>query len=197
MYTTNDLPLQDLLALTVRESSADLLLKFPTIKDLAEATEEELTKIKGLGQSRARRILACIELGRRIYAAPAKDIKCINSPQDVYDLLIDMTLLDREKFVVVMLNTKNVIIDVTTISSGTLNSSLVHPREVFKMAIKRSANCIILSHNHPSGNPSPSNEDLEISKRLVDAGKLLGIEVVDHVIIGNKGYVSLKERGVM
>ena len=143
----NNLPLQDLLALTVRESSAVLLLKFPTIKDLAEATEEELTKIKGLGQSRARRILSCIELGRRIYADPSKDIKCINSPQDVYDLLIDMTLLDREKFVVVMLNTKNHVIAVDTISIGTLNSSLVHPREVFKAVIKRSANSVILVHN--------------------------------------------------
>lgn len=193
----NNLPLQDLLALTVRESSADLLLKFPTIKDLADATEEELTKIKGLGQSRARRILVAIELGRRMYAAPAKDIKTINSPKDVYDLLIDMTLLDREKFVVVMLNTKNHVIAVDTISIGTLNSSLVHPREVFKSAIKRSACSLVLCHNHPSSDPTPSKQDLEITNRLVEAGKLLSIEVVDHVIIGSQSYVSLKERGVI
>lgn len=193
----NNLPLQDLLALTVRESSADLLLKFPTIKDLAEATEEELTKIKGLGQSRARRILACIELGRRIYAAPAKEIKTINSPRDVYDLLIDMTILDREKFVVVMLNTKNHVIAVDTISIGTLNSSLVHPREVPKNAIKRSACSLVLCHNHPSGDPTPSTQDLEITERLVEAGKLLCVEVVDHLIICHNRYISLKERGVI
>lgn len=193
----NDLPLQDLLSLTVRESSADLLLKFPTIKDLAEATIEELTKIKGLGQSRARRILAAIELGRRIYVAPAKEIKTINSPQDVHNLLINMTLLDREKFVVVMLNTKNHVIAVDTISVGNLNSSLVHPREVFKMAIKRSSCSLVLCHNHPSGDPTPSTQDLEITERLVEAGKLLGVPVVDHVILSSRGYVSLKERGVI
>ena len=193
----NNLPLQDLLALTLRESSAELLSKFPTIKDLAEATEEELTKIKGLGKSGAMKILACIELGRRIYAAPATDIKSINSPQDVYDLLIEMRLLDREKFSAIFLNTKNHILAFDTISIGTLNSSLVHPREVFKAAIKRSANSVILVHNHPSGDPSPSSEDLEVTRRLVEAGKLLGILVVDHVIIGSQKYVSLKERGIM
>lgn len=113
-----------------------------------------------------------------MYTAPAKAIQCVNSPQDVYDLLIDMTLLDREKFVVVMLNTKNHVIAVDTVSIGTLNSSLIHPREVFKSAIKRSANSVIVSHNHPSGDSTPSNEDLKVTRRLVDAGKLIGIEVV-------------------
>ncbi|MDR3541885.1 MAG: DNA repair protein RadC [Desulfosporosinus sp.] len=193
----NNLPLQDLLALTVRESSTDLLKKFPSITELAEATEEELIKVKGLGKSKAMKILVALELGRRMYTASAKDIVSINSPQDVYDLLIDMTLLDREYFKAIFLNTKNHVIAVETISIGTLNSSLVHPREVFKGAIKRSACSVIPVHNHPSGDPTPSTEDLEITKRLVDAGKLLGILVVDHVIIGSQRYISLKERGVM
>jgi DNA repair protein RadC len=197
MYS--QLNIKDLLSLTVNETTATgLLARFSTITELAEATEEELMKIKGLGHSRAIKILTAIELGRRMYVAPAKDIKRINSPQDVYDLLIDMQLLDRECFKVLNLSTKNQVIAIDTISIGTLDSTLVHPREVFKMAIKRSSFSILVAHCHPSsGDPTPSSEDIEITKRLVDAGKLLGIPVTDHVIIGSQRYVSLKERGVM
>ena len=106
-------------------------------------------------------------------------------------------LLDREYFKAVNLNVKNMVLAVDTISMGSLTSSIVHPRELFKAAIKRSAFSLVLVHNHPSGLPDPSTEDIEVTKRLVDAGKLLGIEVLDHVIIGHNPYVSLKERGVI
>lgn len=190
-----DVPLKDLLSLTVHEATAtELLAKFPTIKEIAEAAPEELAQVKGIGHTRANALLAAIELGKRLYTTPAAEKPIINSPQDVFNLLSDMQFLDREYFKAINLNTKNMILAIDTISIGSLNSSLVHPRELFKAAIKRSANSLILAHNHPSGIPDPSREDLEVTRRLLEAGKLLGIEVVDHVLIGAHRYVSLKER---
>lgn len=122
----------------------------------------------------------------------------INSPQDAVELLRPfLAEADREKFVVVCLDTKNQPTAIHTVSFGTLNSSLIHPREVFKVAILANSNAIVLSHNHPSGDPSPSREDLDVTKRLQEAGKILGIEVLDHVIVGSGGFVSLKERGLI
>lgn len=123
--------------------------------------------------------------------------KQINSPMDAASIAGDFLAgADREHFVVICLDTKNNVNALNTVSVGTLNSSLVHPREVFKAAILANSNAIILIHNHPSGDPTPSREDLEITKRLVEAGNILGIEVMDHVVIGDNGkYVSLKERG--
>ena len=123
--------------------------------------------------------------------------KQINSPKDVEILAANFLAgADREHFVVLCLDTKSNVNALNTVSVGTLNSSLVHPREVFKAAILANSNAIILIHNHPSGDPTPSREDLEITKRLVEAGTILGIEVMDHVVIGDDGrYVSLKERG--
>jgi DNA repair protein RadC len=198
MYEMKDLAVKDLIALTLKESTAtELLAKFPSARELSEATTEELIKVKGLGQSKARQILAGIELGKRLYATPPTELVYIRCPQDVFDLLKDMQLLDREHFKCINLSTKNCILEIDTVSIGSLNSSPVHPRELFKMPIKRSAAAIIIAHNHPSGDPSPSKEDLEVTKRLVDAGKLLGIELFDHIIIGNHKYVSLKEKGVI
>jgi DNA repair protein RadC len=109
----------------------------------------------------------------------------------------EMRFLEKEHFKVILLNIKNHVISVEDISIGSLNSSIVHPREVFKPAIKRSSASIILAHNHPSGDPTPSREDIDITRRLCEAGKILGIEVIDHVIIGNGSFVSLKEKGVI
>jgi len=123
------------------------------------------------------------------------DTKQISCPQDAYSILQGyMQGLDRENFVVLLLDTKNKIIGLNTVSIGTLNSSLVHPREVFKPAILASAAAIILAHNHPSGDPKPSKEDIEITKRLIEAGDLLGIAVLDHIIVGDS-CLSLKEKG--
>jgi DNA repair protein RadC len=124
--------------------------------------------------------------------------KTIRSPRDVFDAVREyLADVDREHFLTLLLNTKNGIVGVNTTSIGTLNSSLVHPREVFKPAIIANSAAVILVHCHPSGNPDPSNEDLEITRRLVEAGKLLGIEVLDHVIVGDGCWVSLKERGIL
>lgn len=194
----NELPLRDLLTLTVNEDTAtELLTKFPSIHELAEAAPEELAQIKGLGKVKAKRLLSAIELGKRVYTTPATEKTIIYSPEDVFNLLSDMQFLDREHFRAISLNTKNRVLAVDTISIGTLNSSLVHPREVFKSAIKRSGNSLLLCHNHPSGDPTPSKEDLEVTQRLVDAGKLLNVPILDHVIIGHQKYVSLKERGII
>lgn len=164
------------------------------IRFLANCTIEELSQIKGIGQSKACQILAAVELGNRISKSFLEEKKCIKSPKDVVDIFInDMRFLDKEYFKVIFLNTKNEVITYETISIGSLNSSIVHPREVFNRAIRKSSASLILLHNHPSGNPKPSKEDINITKRLIEAGKIIGIEVLDHIIIGDGTYFSLKE----
>jgi len=163
------------------------------ILDLCNLTVEELCSIKGVGKTKACQIIAGIELGKRVMRL-SKPLKKITSPNDVYNLMIgDIKFLKKEKFFTILLDTKHQIINVENISIGSLNSSIVHPREVFNLAVKKSAAAIILVHNHPSGNPNPSQEDLLITERLVDSGKILGINVIDHIIIGNNEYYSFKE----
>jgi DNA repair protein RadC len=142
-------------------------------------------------------LLASIELAKRL-SIPASNVINIRSPQDVANLLMnEMRYLDREVFRILLLNTKNVVLKNYLVSVGSVNSSLVHPREVFKPAIKNSASAVILCHNHPSGEPTPSSEDIKITAKLVESGKLLGIEVLDHVILGNGVFVSLKDKGML
>ncbi len=168
------------------------------IHELNNTTVQELCKIKGIGQSKAVQVLAAVELAKRINMDHYLVKERILSPKDVYSFIgQDMKHLKKEIFRVVFLDTKNKIIDYEDISMGSLNSSIVHPREVFNRAIKKSAAGVILMHNHPSGNPSPSNEDISITKRLVKAGDLLGINVLDHVIIGLGKYCSMKEDNLM
>ncbi|CDZ99816.1 hypothetical protein BN1050_00307 [Metalysinibacillus saudimassiliensis] len=165
---------------------------------LKHITLEELTAIKGIGTVKAVQLLAAIELGRRL--ARKQDIEryTIRSPGDAAAyLMADMTSLLQEHFVALFLNVKNQILYQKTIFIGSLNSSIVHPRELFREAVKRSAASIIVCHNHPSGNPQPSPEDIEVTQRLQEAGLIIGIELVDHIIIGNHNYVSLKEKGYL
>ena len=165
---------------------------------LAKLTVHELGQIHGLGMAKACQVKAALELGRRSVSADPLTRPVVNSPQDVaYLVMEEMRYLDREHFRVVALDTKNHVLGISAISVGSLNSSLVHPRECFKEAIRRNSNAIILLHNHPSGDPSPSQEDIEVTKRLAEGGGILGIEVLDHVIIGDNRYISLKERGVL
>jgi len=165
---------------------------------VAEASLEELSNIKGIGLAKSVQLKAAIELGRRISSCKNSDVISINSPADVKNLLMEeMRFLKKEYFKVILLNVKNHVISVENISIGSLNTSIVHPREVFKPAIKRSSASIILAHNHPSGDPTPSHEDIQITKRLVEAGKVLGIEVLDHVIIGDGVFFSFKEKGIL
>ncbi|MDR3288103.1 MAG: DNA repair protein RadC [Peptococcaceae bacterium] len=165
---------------------------------LAKLSVHELEQISGVGKAKAAGLKASLELGRRAATMDPMHRTVIHTPQDVAHLVMEeMRNLDREHFRVVTLNTKNHVLGVSPISVGSLNASLVHPRECFKEAIRRNANAIILLHNHPSGDPTPSKEDLEVTGRLTDGGKLLGIHVLDHVIIGDHQYISLKEEGMI
>lgn len=165
---------------------------------LSKLTVHELAQIHGLGKAKSAELKAALELGRRSVSTNPLTRPVVNSPQDVANLVMEeMRNLDREHFRVVTLTTKNHVLGISPVSIGSLNSSLVHPRECFKEAIRRNSNAIILLHNHPSGDPTPSREDIEVTKRLAEGGEILGIEVLDHVIIGENRYISLKERGIL
>lgn len=187
---------------TRQESAIELahrLLAQPQgLRFLAEASIQDFQEIRGIGLAKASQIKAAIELGRRIALEGGLAKPAIKSPDDVAFLLMEkMRYLDREHFKVLLLDTKNQVLLIETISIGSLNSSIVHPRELFKQAIKRSAAGVILVHNHPSGDPTPSPEDLAVTKRLMEGGQILGIDVLDHIIIGDKKYYSLKRQGKM
>ena len=198
---------QELLALLLRTGSKEesvlqlsnrLIKAFEGFRLLKEASVEELTEIKGIGEAKAIQILASVELGRRIHKLNDQDRYVIRSPEDGANYCMEeMRFLSQEHFVCLYLNTKNQVLHKRTVFIGSLNASIVHPREVFKEAFRRSAASIICLHNHPSGDPSPSREDIEVTKRLVECGKIMGIEVLDHIIIGEQKYVSLKEKGYL
>lgn len=173
-----------------------LLQHFEGLRLLKDASIEEITSIKGIGTTKAIQILAAIELGRRIHRLGYNDRYVIRSPEDGAKYVMeDMRFLSQEHFIAIYLNTKNQVIHRKTIFIGSLNASIVHPREVFKEAIKRSAASIICAHNHPSGDPTPSREDIDVTKRLAECGRIIGIELLDHLIIGDQKFVSLKEKG--
>ncbi|MFC0164878.1 MULTISPECIES: RadC family protein [Bacillus] len=183
---------------SVLQLSNRLLQSFDGLRLLKEASVEELSSISGIGRAKAVHIMAALELGRRVHKLVYEDRYVIRTPEDGAKYLMeDLRFLNQEHFVVMFLNTKNQIIHKQTIFIGSLNASIVHPREVFKEAVKRSAASLICAHNHPSGDPSPSREDIEVTKRLCDCGKMIGIEVLDHLIIGDQKYVSLKEKGYL
>jgi DNA repair protein RadC len=183
---------------SVLQLSNRLLTNFEGLRLLKDATLEEMTEIKGIGQAKAIQILAAVEIGRRITNLNYTDRYVIRSPEDGANYVMnDMRFLSQEHFVCLYLNTKNQVIHKQTIFIGSLNASIVHPREVFREALKRSAASIICLHNPPSGDPSPSREDIEVTKRLVECGKMIGIDVLDHLIIGENKFVSLKEKGYL
>lgn len=178
--------------------AAVMLARTGGLLGLAESSAEELCSIKGVGPAKTAQLKASVELGRRLAAEVHGPRKVIKSPADVYNLLKEkMRYCDREHFKAVFLNTKHHVITVETVSVGSLNSSLVHPRELFKNSIKRSAAALVLVHNHPSGDPAPSPEDIQITRRLAEAGEIIGIQVIDHIIIGNNSFISLKEQGII
>lgn len=171
---------------------------FEKLHGLKHATLEEIISVKGIGEAKAVQLLAAIELGRRLSQKQVDSRFTIRSPQDAATYLMpEMSSLQQEHFVVLFLNVKNQVLHKQTIFIGSLNSSIVHPREIFREAVKRSAASIICAHNHPSGNAAPSPEDIEVTKRLQEAGYIIGIELVDHVIIGDHQFTSLKEKGYM
>lgn len=183
---------------SVMNIAQELLVKFGNIKAISQATLEELSQIKGIGLAKAAQIKACFELGRREELEPELKNFDIKDPETVVKA-VRAGIMDKAKehFKLILLNPRNKIVGISTISIGTLNASLVHPREVFKDAIKHSAASIVLAHNHPSGDPDPSEDDLTITKRLTEAGKIFGVEVIDHIIIGKNGFFSFKEKGLI
>lgn len=201
----SSLSTQELLAIVLRtgtknesvlQISNQLLHKFDGLRLLMNASIEEISNINGIGEAKATQLLASFELGKRINRLQYEDRFVVKSPDDCAKFMMDeMRFLEQEHFICLYLNTKNQIIARETIFKGSLNASIVHPREVFKEAFRRSASSIICLHNHPSGDPTPSREDIEVTKRLVECGKIIGIELLDHIIIGEHKYISLKEKG--
>jgi len=180
--------------MNVVDFSAHVLKKFSK-KGLLSMSTQELKDTIGIGSAKACRIVAAFELGRRFLQDKKSELYL--TPNDVWQELKDIRAHKKEHFVIFFLDSRNQEIHREIISIGTLNANLVHPREVFEPAIRFLASHVIVAHNHPSGNPSPSQEDQDVTKRLVVAGKILGIELVDHVIVAHSGYASLKEKGYL
>ena len=206
-YGPQALTTAELIAILIRVGNAErsavslgehLLASFGNIKGVACATAEELSRVKGIGHAKAAEIKAAIEFGNRLALFTDSPRPTVGSPRDVANLLMpDMRYLKKETLKSVLMDTKNGVLGIKTVSIGDLSSSIVHPREVFKDAIAASAASLIVAHNHPSGDPTPSAEDVSVTRRLQQAGEILGIELLDHLIIGDGTFVSLKERGKM
>jgi len=163
-----------------------------------QATMEGIEQVKGIGEAKALTILAAMELGRRASTLAPLSRTVIRTPEDVADLLMPRFRYEaKENFLAVLLSTKNHVLKTPVISIGSLNASIVHPRELFREAINASAASVILAHNHPSGDPAPSQEDIELTLKLVEAGQMLDIPVLDHIILGDGKYVSFKEKGIL
>ncbi|KRG10368.1 RadC family protein [Staphylococcus sp. NAM3COL9] len=174
----------------------ELLKTVDSLKELKMLSISDLNKIKGVGLYKALILKAAFELGERMHSGSVDDKIQILSPKDVADFMMGkMEHLTQEKFIALFLNSKNVVIKQKTIFVGTLNSSIVHPREIFSEAVKSASNAIIVLHNHPSGDVTPSNEDIKTTERLKECGRLLGIDLLDHIIIGDHTYLSMVEEG--
>lgn len=176
----------------------ELMAEYGSVQQaLLQTYPQELEQIRGIGPVKARQLQYLCELAKRIYRVSAKLPPIIRGPQDVFERVIDMQHLPVEQFRVLYLNTKNGVIAEETVSQGTINAALVGPRELFHRAVRLMAAIVILVHNHPSGDPAPSREDIALTKDLAAAGNILGIAVADHLIIGKGQYVSFKEKGLL
>jgi DNA repair protein RadC len=164
---------------------------------LARLSITEIMEIKCIGEAKAVEIKAALELGRRLIASSPQEKPKISSPADAANLLMsEMSLLDQEHLRLLLLDTRNNVLASPTVYIGSLNTSVIRVAELFRAALKENAAAIIVAHNHPSGDPSPSPEDINVTKQIVKAGEIIDIEVLDHIIIGQQRYVSLKERGM-
>jgi DNA repair protein RadC len=174
-----------------------LLAKFGGLSGLARASTHDLRAEKGLKEAKISQIKAAFELGRRLLVEAPDERPTITSPADAANLLLgEMSLLEQENMRVVLLDTRNRVLSIQTIYQGSLNTTMVRVGELFREAVRANCAAIIVAHNHPSGDPSPSPEDVTITRDMVSAGKLLGIDVLDHLVIGRQRFVSLKERGL-
>ena len=196
----------ELLAITLRTGvggdnvvrlAERLLVQFNGLTGLARASINELCAVHGIGPAKAIDIKAAFEIGRRLLAAAPEERRRITSPADAANLLMaEMMLLEQEQLRLILLDTRNRVLQMPVIYVGSLNASVVRVGELFRAAIRENAAAIIVVHNHPSGDPSPSPEDIQVTRQLASAGRLLDIELLDHIIIGRQRYVSLKERGL-
>lgn len=166
-------------------------------EELAGMDWVQLSRIKGVGRAKACVIVAAFELARRALHRELGTRPVLSAPADVLPLLADIRDQKKEFFLCIYLNARNQLIHKEVVSIGSLSASIVHPREVFRIAVARTAASVILAHNHPSGDVTPSQDDIQLTRRLRDAGQLMGIQVLDHVIISAMDYLSLKERGVL
>jgi DNA repair protein RadC len=174
-----------------------LLGEFHGLRGLHRVPFDELCAQRGIGEAKAAQIKAAIELGRRLREEAPEERVTINSPADVAGLVAyEMSALEQEHLKVILLNTRNHVLDEVDVYHGSVNSSQIHIGEIFKAAIRRNATALIVVHNHPSGDPTPSPDDVAVTRAMLQAGKLLGIDVLDHVVIGAGRWVSLKERGL-
>lgn len=178
--------------------STRVLKNLGGLNGLLNSNIDELTKIKGIGKAKAAQILALAEISKRFKSFKSGNQYKISNPQDISNLVMeDLRYLKKEHLKVILLNAKNYVISIKDVSIGSLTESIVHPREVFLEAIKRSSASIIVCHNHPSGITTPSKEDINITLRLKECGKILGIELLDHIIIGDGIYLSMKEKRII
>jgi DNA repair protein RadC len=174
-----------------------LLARFGGLPGLARATFGELCTHRGVSEAKACQLLAALELGRRLVSLQPEARPIVRTPQDIANLLLaEMALLDQEHLKTVLLDTRNHVLGVVPIYVGSVNSALVRPAEVFRPAVRENCPAVIAVHNHPSGDPTPSEDDARLTRELVEAGKLLGIELLDHIVLGRQGFVSLRERGL-
>jgi DNA repair protein RadC len=174
-----------------------LLKKYDGFTGLHKASVHELASEHGMGPAKAAQLKAALEVGERLRKAMLNDKPAIHSPQDAADLLQhEMSALEQEELRVVLLDTRNRVLGIENVYRGSLNSSQVRVGELFKNAIRRNAAAVIIAHNHPSGDPTPSPDDVAVTRAFIQAGKLLDVEVLDHVVIGMNRWVSLKERGL-
>jgi DNA repair protein RadC len=177
--------------------AAEALARHDGLTGLARATDAELVDQPGIGAAKAAQLIAAFELGRRLLADWPAARWTIRSPRDIADrLLLQMGRLEREELRVVLLNTKNVVLRITTVYQGNVSSSLVRVGELFRDAVRLNATGLILVHNHPSGDPTPSPDDLHLTAEALAAGRLLDIDVLDHLVVGHDAWVSLRDRGV-
>jgi DNA repair protein RadC len=206
-HGANSLKISELLAIILRSGSTkqsvlsladNLLADHEGLGGLARLSFAELTRVNGLGEAKAAELQAAFELARRLNALQPEERPYVRSPQDVHNLLgPDMAMLDQEELRVLMLSTRNQLLGISDVYKGNVNSAFVRASEVYRDAVRRNAPCVIVVHNHPSGDPTPSTDDIGITKHLVEAGKHLDIELLDHIVIGDKRFTSLKQLGQM
>lgn len=208
LYGASALSDAELLAILIRTGTSKksaislsneiLSYKKDGISFLTDCVPEELSEIEGIGQAKACQIVAAVEIGKRISTKPKEKKINVNNPEIIADLFMEeMRYYKKEFFNVVILNTKGEIVSIDNIAIGDLNCTIIHPREVFCKAVKKSASSVIFVHNHPSGNITPSREDREITERLVKAGDILGIKVLDHIIIGDGTFLSFRNKNLI